>query len=65
MTFELAYRMVGAEILKLRRNRGLMAFTGLLSVGTVVIFMGYLQIRHASIRRTTAPRVGWMDSPIF
>jgi ABC-type transport system involved in multi-copper enzyme maturation permease subunit len=40
--------MIGAEILKLRRNRALMAFAGLLSIGTVVIFMGYLQIRHAS-----------------
>jgi hypothetical protein len=40
--------MIGAEILKLRRNRPLMAFAGLLSIGTVLIFMGYLQIRHAS-----------------
>lgn len=48
MTAQIARRMVGAEILKLRRNRALMAFVGLLSIGCVVIFMGYLQIRHAS-----------------
>jgi ABC-type transport system involved in multi-copper enzyme maturation permease subunit len=48
MTLLIACRMVGAEILKLRRNRALMAFAGLLSVGVVVIFMGYLQLRHAS-----------------
>ena len=48
MTVQIAYRMIGAEILKLRRNRALMAFAGLLSVGAVVIFMGYLQLRHAS-----------------
>jgi hypothetical protein len=40
--------MFSAEVLKLRRQRALMAFAGLLSVGVVVIFMGYLQIRHAS-----------------
>lgn len=48
MTFDITRRMIGAEILKLRRNRALMAFAALLSIGTVVIFMGYLQIRHAS-----------------
>lgn len=48
MTVEIACRMIGAETLKLWRNRVLMAFVGLLSVGCVVIFMGYLQIRHAS-----------------
>jgi ABC-type transport system involved in multi-copper enzyme maturation permease subunit len=48
MTLEIARRMVGAEILKLRRNRALMALAGILSIGCVVIFMGYLQIRHAS-----------------
>jgi ABC-type transport system involved in multi-copper enzyme maturation permease subunit len=48
MTVDIARRMIGAEVLKLRRNRALMAFAALLSVGTVVIFMGYLQIRHAS-----------------
>ena len=48
MTVEMARRMIGAEILKLRRNRALMAFAALLSIGTVVVFMGYLEIRHAS-----------------
>lgn len=48
MTFTVARQMFTAEVLKLRRQRALMIFAGLLSVGIVVIFMGYLQIRHAS-----------------
>jgi ABC-type transport system involved in multi-copper enzyme maturation permease subunit len=48
MTLTTARTMFTAEVLKLRRQRPLMAFAGLLSVGVVVIFMGYLQIRHAS-----------------
>jgi hypothetical protein len=60
MTLETARRMIGAEILKLRRNRALMAFAALLSVGTVVIFMGYLQVRHASNPAQYGP-AGGMD----
>lgn len=60
MTFHTARRMVGAEVLKLRRNRALMAFAGLLSVGVVVIFMGYLQLRHASNPTKYGP-AGGMD----
>jgi hypothetical protein len=48
MTLTIARQMFSAEVLKLRRQRPLMAFAGLLTVGVVVIFMGYLQIRHAS-----------------
>jgi hypothetical protein len=48
MTPTIARHMFSAEVLKLRRQRPLMAFAGVLSVGVVVIFMGYLQIRHAS-----------------
>jgi ABC-type transport system involved in multi-copper enzyme maturation permease subunit len=48
MTFTIARQMFTAEVLKLRRQRPLMAFASLLSVGVVVIFMGYIQIRHAS-----------------
>lgn len=48
MTFPIARQMFAAELLKLRRQRALMSFAGLLSVGVVVIFMGYVQIRHAS-----------------
>jgi hypothetical protein len=40
--------MFTAEVLKLRRQRPLMGFVAFLSIGTVVIFMGYLQLRHAS-----------------
>jgi ABC-type transport system involved in multi-copper enzyme maturation permease subunit len=48
MNLTVARQMFTAEVLKLRRQRALMTFAGLLSVGIVVIFMGYLQIRHAS-----------------
>lgn len=48
MTFTIARQMLSSEVLKLRRQRPLMAFATLLSVGVVVIFMGYLQIRHAT-----------------
>ena len=42
-----ARQMFSAEVLKLRRNRGLMAMTALLTVGIVVVYFGYLAIRHA------------------
>jgi hypothetical protein len=48
MTATIARQMFTAEVLKLRRQRGLMAFAGFLTVGIIVIFMGYLQLRHAS-----------------
>jgi len=48
MTFTIARQMFSAEVLKLRRQRALMAAAAFLSIGVVVIFMGYLQIRHAS-----------------
>jgi hypothetical protein len=48
MTLTIAREMFTAEVLKLRRQRSLMAFVGFLSVGIVVILMGYLQLRHAS-----------------
>jgi hypothetical protein len=40
--------MIGAEILKLRRNRGVMAFALLLSVGVVVLVFGFTAVEHAS-----------------
>jgi ABC-type transport system involved in multi-copper enzyme maturation permease subunit len=48
MTLTIARQMVGAEILKLRRNRTLMGFALLMSVGVVTLFIVYLQLRHAS-----------------
>lgn len=52
--------MFSAEVLKLRRQRPLMLFAGFLSTGIVVIFMGYLQIRHASNPAHYGP-AGGMD----
>jgi hypothetical protein len=48
MTFTTARQMFAAEVLKLRRQRPLMAFAGLLTIGVVVVLMGYIQLRHAS-----------------
>jgi ABC-type transport system involved in multi-copper enzyme maturation permease subunit len=48
MTVTVARQMIGAEILKVRRNRSVMAFALLLTVGVVVLFYGYDAIQHAS-----------------
>jgi len=58
MTVSIARGMIGAEILKLRRNRGLMVFAGLLSVGVVVILFGVTAIEHASDPAKNAPAGG-------
>jgi hypothetical protein len=48
MTFIVARQMIGAEILKVRRNRSVMAFALLLTVGGIVLMYGYMAITHAS-----------------
>jgi hypothetical protein len=48
MTVTVARQMIAAEVLKLRRNRGLMAFAFLLSVVVVVLVFGYEAISHSS-----------------
>jgi hypothetical protein len=50
--------MFAAEVLKLRRNRGLMAFALLLSVGVVVLFFGYTGGQHATDPRHYGPAGG-------
>jgi ABC-type transport system involved in multi-copper enzyme maturation permease subunit len=60
MTLSIAREMVAAEILKLRRNRALMAFALLLSVGVVVLFFGFTAIEHASNPQQYGP-AGGMD----
>jgi hypothetical protein len=44
----LATHMIGAELLKLRRNRGVMAFALFLTVGVTILFFGVSAIEHAS-----------------
>ena len=46
--------MIRAELLKLRRQRPVMALAVVLSAGAVVAFQAYIQIRHAT---TTSPQV--------
>jgi hypothetical protein len=48
MTLTVARQMIGAEILKVRRNRSVMAFGLLLTVGVVVLLYGYVAIKHSS-----------------
>ncbi len=58
MTLDVARTMVGAEILKLRRNRPLLAFALLLTVGVIVLFFGYGQLQHAAEPARHAPAGG-------
>ncbi|HEY2317723.1 MAG TPA: hypothetical protein VGH67_05450 [Solirubrobacteraceae bacterium] len=60
MTLTVARQMIGAEILKVRRNRSIMAFALLLTVGVVVLFYGYDAIQHASNPLHNGP-AGGMD----
>jgi hypothetical protein len=50
--------MLAAEILKLRRNRALIAFAAILSIGAIVIVFGYTAIQHASNPVTHDPAGG-------
>jgi hypothetical protein len=51
-------QMFSAEVLKLRRNRGLMAMTGLLTIGVTILYFGYLVIRHAGNPAVYGPAGG-------
>ncbi len=53
-----AWQMLSAEVLKLRRNRGLIAMTALLTIGVVVLFFGYTAIRHAGNPSVYGPAGG-------
>ncbi|MGH2877485.1 MAG: hypothetical protein ACRDLV_14635 [Solirubrobacteraceae bacterium] len=50
--------MLSAEILKLRRNRPLMAFSALLTVGSLVLMFGYSAIDHATNAALNPPAGG-------
>jgi ABC-type transport system involved in multi-copper enzyme maturation permease subunit len=53
-----ARQMFSAEVLKLRRNRGLMAFAFLLTSGLAAAWFGYDAIRHASDASLYGPAGG-------
>lgn len=64
-----AWQMVGAELLRLRRKRGLMALALFVMVGVVVIHIGYEAIAHAANPKHNAPtgvcttsRIGFSSS---
>ena len=58
MSVTIARQMIGAELLKLRKNRGVMAFSALLSVGVIAIVFGYNAIQHASNSQAHGPAGG-------
>lgn len=47
--------MITAELLKLRRRRALMVLAAVLSVGAVVAFQAYLQVRHGAGSQLPGP----------
>jgi hypothetical protein len=58
MTLVTARQMVGAEMLKLRRNRPIMGLALMLSIGLVLLYFGYNAIEHASNPATNGPAGG-------
>jgi ABC-type transport system involved in multi-copper enzyme maturation permease subunit len=48
MTLTVARQMIGAEFLKLRKRRGVIAWALVLACGSVLLFTGYRAIRHGS-----------------
>lgn len=58
MNLALYRAMLGAEILKLRRNRPVMGFAFLLSIVVVSLFFGYNAIEHASNASLNEPAGG-------
>lgn len=58
MTLITTRQMLGAEILKLRRSRGILGFAFVLSVVIVMIYFGYNAIEHASNPAVNGPAGG-------
>jgi ABC-type transport system involved in multi-copper enzyme maturation permease subunit len=58
MNLSLTRQMVSAELLKLRRNRGTMAFALFLTAGVVILFFGVGAIEHAANPSRNAPAGG-------
>lgn len=58
MTFDIARRMLAAEILKLRRNRTIMVVALLLTLGVVTVMFGYSAVQHASNPAQNGPAGG-------
>jgi hypothetical protein len=58
MNASVATRMIGAELLKLRRNRGVMGFALFLTVGIVILYFGITEIEHSSNPLSNQPAGG-------
>lgn len=61
MTTAIAREMVAAEILKLRRNRALMGFSAVLTMGIVVVVFVYTAVQHATGTGFNPPAGGMLD----
>jgi hypothetical protein len=58
MSVPIVRDMIKAEVLKLRRNRSLMALAFVLTVGVVLLFFGYNAVEHASSPSKYGPAGG-------
>jgi hypothetical protein len=58
MTLVTARQMLGAEILKLRRNRAILGFAFVLSVVIILLYFGYNAVEHASNPAGNGPAGG-------
>ena len=61
MTTSMAFSMTGAEVLRLRRRRGLMIWALVLTLGVVVAYFASLEIRHIA-NPTAHPPAGGVRS---
>lgn len=55
MNVTVTRNMIGAELLKLRRNRGVMAFALFLTVGITILYFGIGAIEHSSNPASNGP----------
>ncbi|HEX4010195.1 MAG TPA: hypothetical protein VHX62_09310 [Solirubrobacteraceae bacterium] len=55
MNATVTWNMIGAELLKLRRNRGIMAFALFLTVGVTILYFGIGAIEHSSTPTSNGP----------
>lgn len=58
MSLAVAREMLAVEILRLRRNRALVGFSALLTIGALVLMFGFQAIQHAAGPATNEPAGG-------
>ncbi|MGH2857936.1 MAG: hypothetical protein ACRDMJ_10690 [Solirubrobacteraceae bacterium] len=58
MSVQIARELLAVEILRLRRNRALVAFAAFLAIGALVLMFGFQAIQHAGSPATNEPAGG-------